>query len=273
MQKFSEQPLVSVIVPTKNSETTIEICLKSIKEQDYENVEIIVVDNYSTDRTRNIAVKYGAKFYWKGPERSAQVNFGAKKARGKYIYRVDSDFVLQPDTIREAVETCERYGYDAIVIHNTSDPSVSFWAKIRKVERDCYKNDELNVAARFWRKTVFSAVGEFDENLVAGDDYDFHNRLVEQGFKIGRIKAQEIHIGEPKTLVEVVRKHYYYGKNIHRFIKKNPEKALWQLSPLRASHVKGFLKFCRDPMLLTGFVIYQVARYAATTMGMILSKF
>jgi glycosyltransferase involved in cell wall biosynthesis len=273
VQKISGQPLVSVIVPTKNSETTIERCLKSIKEQDYENVEIIVVDNYSTDMTRNIAVKYGAKFYLKGPERSAQVNFGAREARGKYIYRVDSDFVLQPDAVRQAVESCERYGYDAIVIHNTSDPSVSFWAKIRKFERDCYKNDELNVAARFWRKTVFSAVGGFDENLVAGDDYDFHNRLLEQGFKIGRIKAEEIHIGEPKTLVEVVRKHYYYGKNIHRFIKKNPEKALWQLSPLRASHVKGFLKFCRDPILLTGFVIYQVARYAATTMGMILSKF
>ena len=273
MQKLSvRQPLVSVIVPTRNSEATIGRCLESIIKQNYSNVEIIVVDNYSDDRTRQIAEKYGAKIYLKGPERGAQVNFGVKKALGRYVYRVDSDFVLHPDIIREAVEMCERYGYDAVVVHNTSDPTVSFWAKVRKVERDCYKNDELNVAARFWRKEAFLIVGGFDETLVAGEDYDLHNRLLKSGFRIGRIRAEEIHIGEPKTLAEIFRKHYYYGKNIGRFIKKSPKKALRQLSPLRASYVKGFPKFFRDPMLMMGFIIYQFVRYTATIIGMALAR-
>jgi glycosyltransferase involved in cell wall biosynthesis len=265
-----EQPLVSVIIPTKNSGATIEKCLKSIKEQHYKNLEIIVVDNYSNDRTRQIAKKYDAKIYLKGPERGAQVNFGAEVSGGKYIYRVDSDFVLQPDVIREAVENCEKYNYDAIIIHNTSDPTVSFWAKVRKWERDCYKNDELNVAARFWKKEVFEIVKGFDEDLIAADDYDIHNRLLENGFKIERIKAEEVHIGEPTTLVEIVRKHYYYGNNIGRFIKKNPKKALRQLSPLRASYVKGFSKFFKDPILMVGFIIYQFIRYMATSIGIIM---
>lgn len=269
MRNFSEQPLVSVIVPTRNSVATVERCLKSIMEQDYENVEIIVVDNYSNDRTRQIAKRYGAKIYLKGPERSAQVNFGAVKASGKYVYRVDSDFVLQRNVIREAVESCESYGYDAVVIHNTSDPTISFWSRVRKVERDCYKNDELNVAARFWRKEVFLAVGGFDETLVAGDDYDLHNRLLKSGFRIGRIRAEEVHIGEPKTLAEVVWKHYYYGKNIRRFIGKNPKKALRQLSPLRTSYVKVFPRFFTDPILMGGFIIYQFVRYTAATVGII----
>ncbi|MDH5770135.1 MAG: glycosyltransferase [Candidatus Bathyarchaeota archaeon] len=269
MQKTSKQPLVSVIIPTRNSEATIEKCLRSIKKQSYDNIKIIVVDNYSADKTRQIAKKYGAKIYLKGPERSAQVNFGAEKSSGKYIYRVDSDFVLQSDVIRDGVESCERCGYDAIVIHNASDPTVSFWARVRKAERDCYKDDELNVAARFWKKEVFLALGGFDECLVAGDDYDLHNRLVKNGFKIGRIKAGETHIGEPKTLAEIVRTNYYYGKNIRSFIKKNPQKALRQLSPLRESYVKGLSNFFSDPILIVGFVIYQFVRYTAATIGII----
>jgi len=265
----AKQPLVSVIIPTRNSEATIEKCLRSIKKQSYDNIKIIVVDNYSGDKTRQIAKKYGAKIYLKGPERSAQVNFGAEKSSGKYIYRVDSDFVLQPDVIREAVESCEKCGYDAIVIHNTSDPTVSFWARVRKAERDCYKDDELNVAARFWKKEVFIAVGGFDENLVAGDDYDLHNMLVRSGFKVGRIKAEEVHIGEPKTLAEVVQKHYYYGKNIGSFVRKHPRKALRQLSPLRESYAKGLSNFFSDPILIVGFVVYQFVKYAAAAVGIL----
>lgn len=272
-KKDTKKPLVSVIVPTRDSEATIERCLKSIKGQSYKNVEIIVIDNYSNDKTRWIAKEYGAKIYLKGLERGAQVNFGVRKALGKYVYRVDSDFVLHPDIIREAVEMCEKYGYDAIIVHNTSDPSISFWSKVRKAERDCYRNDELNVAARFWKKKVFLYIGGFDENLVAGDDYDLHNRLLENGFRIGRIKAEETHVGEPKTLAEVIRKHYYYGKNIENFIRKNPKKALMQLSPIRRAHFKVFPVFKRQPTLIFGFLVYQLVRYAATVIGILSVKF
>jgi len=269
---LKELPLVSVIIPARNSEGTIEKCLISIKEQSYANLEIIVVDNYSSDKTRQIAKKYGAKIYLKGPERSAQVNFGAERASGKYVYRVDSDFVLQPDVILEAVECCEKHGYDAVVIHNASDPTVSFWARVRKIERDCYRNDELNVAARFWKKEAFKAVGGFDENLIAADDYDLHDKLEKSGFKIGRTRAEEMHTGEPRTLSEIVRKHFYYGKSVWRFILKNPKKAALQLSPVRASHIKGFSKFLGHPMLALGFVVYQFARYTATAIGIITAR-
>jgi glycosyltransferase involved in cell wall biosynthesis len=269
VKRSNDQPLVSVIIPTRNSEATIEKCLKSLMEQSYKNLEIIVVDNHSDDRTREIAKKYDAKIYLKGPERSAQVNFGAQKSRGKYIYRVDSDFVLQPDVIQEAVESCERYGCDAIVIHNTSDPTVSFWARVRKAERDCYRNDELNVAARFWKREVFESIGGFDQTIVAGDDYDLHGRLVKNGFKIGRIKAEEVHVGEPKTLADVVQKHYYYGKNIESFVRKDPGKALRQLNPLRESHIKGLRSSFSDPILIAGFIVYQFVRYTSAAMGIL----
>ncbi len=66
--------IVSVVVTTKNEKKHIENCLLSIQEQTYPHIETIVVDNASTDRTKEIARKYTDLVFDKGPERSAQRN-------------------------------------------------------------------------------------------------------------------------------------------------------------------------------------------------------
>ena len=78
-------PLVSIVVTTKNEEKNIENCLNSIKNQNYpqNKIEIIVVDNNSIDKTKQIALRYTDKVYNFGPERSAQRNFGVKKSKWK----------------------------------------------------------------------------------------------------------------------------------------------------------------------------------------------
>src|SRR5476651_1761240 len=96
-------PLVSVIVPKKNSAQFLGYCLQSIKDQTYQNIEIIVVDNHSTDETGQIAKLFTKHFFTQGPERSAQVNFGVTKAHGQYIYKVDSDFTLDSKVIEQCV--------------------------------------------------------------------------------------------------------------------------------------------------------------------------
>lgn len=261
------KPLVSVVIPTFNSERFLEKCLASVKGQTYGNTEVIVVDNYSTDGTMAIARKYADLVLLKGLERSAQVNFGVHHARGKYVYRVDSDFVLEPSVIDEAVNKCENYGFDAICVHNTSDPSVSFWARVRKLERDCYAGDELNVAARFFRREVFEKVGGFNEGLVAAEDYDLHNTLLRSGFRIGHVESREIHVGEPRSLLEVARKHYYYGKTVKRFLDANPKRGIKQISPLRHAFIRNWKNFAKHPMLTMGFVIYQIVKYSAAGLG------
>jgi len=267
---MKDKPLVSVVVPTFNSERFLERCLRSVREQTYGNIEVIVVDNYSRDKTREIAKRYADLVLLKGGERSAQVNFGVRHARGKYVYRVDSDFVLEPTVIEEAVRKCEIEGFDAVCVHNTSDPTVSFWARVRKLERDCYADDELNVAARFFRKDVFEVVGGFDEDLVAGEDYDLHNRLLKAGFKIGYVKAKEVHIGEPRSLLEVAKKYYYYGKTLKRFLNTNPKRGMKQINPIRPAFIRNRKKFVK-PVLIFGFIVYQSVRYSAAICGLLSS--
>lgn len=271
MTLVEDKPLVSIIIPTKNSENTLRSCLQSIKNQDYENTEIVIVDNYSVDSTLEIAKRYTDTVYTVSPERSSQINFGVKKCWGKYIYRVDSDFVLDPHIISEAVDLAESNDYAAILIHNTSDPTVSFWAKVRKFERDMYDSDDLNVAVRFVRKDVFLSVGGFDPNLIYGEDYDLHNRIVKK-YRIGRITAKEIHLGEYRSLKEIARVNYYYGKTAAMFLKKNSSRGLRQVSPIRKVYLQHYKDFLAHPHLATGFLIYQAVRYSAGGFGLLISN-
>ena len=269
----AENPLVSVIVPTKNSSSTLKECLESVSGQTYDNIEIIVVDNYSNDNTIEIAKYFTDKIFTMGPERSSQVNFGAKEASGKYLYRVDSDFYLDSEIVKEAVSNAEANNYVAILVHNTSDSKVSFWSQVRKFERDMYSDDSTNVAVRFILKEAFDSVGGFDEELVAGEDYDLHNRIIKKyDNKIGRISPKEIHLGESKSLIEIAQKHYYYGKSIDSFLKKNRTRGLKQISPFRIAYFKNFRKFIRHPHLTMGFFIYQVVRYGSTALGILAHK-
>jgi glycosyltransferase involved in cell wall biosynthesis len=266
------EPLVSIIVPTFNSERFLEECLRSVREQSYPCVEVVVVDNYSRDRTREIAEKYADLVLLKGSERSAQVNFGVKHACGEYVYRVDSDFVVERTVVEEAIKKCGVDGFDAVCVHNTSDASVSFWARVRKLERDCYAGDELNVAARFFRKEVFEKIGGFNERLVAAEDYDLHNRLLRHGFKIGYVKAKEIHIGEPRSLSAIAKKHYYYGKTVKNFLAANYGRGSLQISPLRPTFIRNWKNFAKHPVLTMGFFVYQITRYFSAGLGFLVSE-
>ena len=225
------EPLVSIIIPTYNSEKTLPLCLRSIKRQTYKNLEVIVVDNFSTDRTREIAKRYGAKVLLKGPERSAQKNYGSLKAKGELIYFIDADFVLHPYVVEESVRLIKQ-GNDAVVVLNISYPRPSLIAKARFYERLSYYGSGVYEAARFMKKNIFRRIGGFDEALYANEDYDLHQRLLKIGAKIAITKHSfEIHIGEPKNMKEYIIKNIYYGSNITRYIKKSPRMA--HITPIR----------------------------------------
>ena len=89
------QPLISIVITSKNEEHNIENCLLSIKEQTYSNIEIILIDNNSNDKTIEIALNFTSKIFNKGLERSAQRNYGMNEiARGKYVMFLDADMIL-----------------------------------------------------------------------------------------------------------------------------------------------------------------------------------
>ncbi len=252
--------LVSIIVPTKNSARFLGECLRSLRKQTYSPVEIIVVDNQSTDDTLTIARRLADVVLTAGNERSAQINAGVAAASGEYYYRVDSDFVVEPTVVEECVAAC-RSGNDAIAVHNDSEPSVSFWAAVRSFERKMYNGDDLIVGARFFTSPAYQAVGGFDEELIAGEDYDIHNKLLRAHFKIGRIRSGERHLGEPRSLKDIAIKSWVYGKQLTWFVDRNRDRGLRQLSPLRAAYLRNWKMFLREPHLAFGLFLMQAVKY------------
>lgn len=260
------KPIVSIIIPTLNSASTLRATLQSIMNQTYKNIEVIVVDGGSKDSTREIAAEFGdTRVETTDPDRSTQLNFGARLAKGKYVYRVDSDFILEPAVVEEAVKKCEA-GMHAVLIHNTSDPTISIWSRARKLERDCYRDQDVHVAIRFMLKSDFEAVGGF-QDYSRLEDYDLHNRLVKLGIRVGRIEPQEVHIGEPKHLSDVVRKHVFYGENVRAFIRLNPSLAWRQITPFRVAFLRHWRDFLKDPVATSAFFIYEFVRYASAVAG------
>lgn len=269
---MTSNPLVSIIVGTKNTEITLERSLESIKKQTYPNIELIIVDNHSTDKTIEIAKKYTDKIYTKGPERSAQVNYGVSVADGEYVYKVDSDFVLDKEVVQQCVNEIEK-GFDAIVVHNTPDTSVSWIAKIRKFEVDMYKYDLTYSSARFLKKEVFEKIGGFDERITAGEDFDFQNKLNRGGYKTGFIDAEALHLGEPTSFKKHMLKYYWYGKDFVKFQNANKKESKAQLSPLRNVYFKNWKKFIEQPMMGIIFIIYTFFKFGFGGAGYFIGNF
>ena len=209
--------LVSVIVPTKNSSQFLEACLQSIKDQMYPTIDLVVVDNNSTDATQEIARRFTDKVFTKSPERSAQRNFGAAQGTGDYVLFVDSDMVLS----KRVVESCVRAAVSDAAVAGIIIPEESFgegfWAQCKKLERSFYVGIDAIEAARFFSKAVFERVGGYNEALISGEDWDLSDRVEALG-KIARISDAIYHNEGKISLGRTLKKKYYYARQAGAYL-------------------------------------------------------
>lgn len=112
-------PLVSVIVPIYNSESDIKICISSLLEQSYKNLQIILVDDGSTDSTYDICKSFFDQrillLQKENGGASSARNYGLLKAKGKYICFVDSDDYLENNAIERLVYVAEEKDADCVI--------------------------------------------------------------------------------------------------------------------------------------------------------------
>lgn len=204
---------VSVVIPTKNSSSTIRRCLESVKSQSYKSVEIVLVDNHSRDSTVQIAKKYTKKVYLASPERSSQRNFGAKKATGKYLFFVDSDMYLSKNVIKECVENLDENTVGLYIPEKILGNK--FWTKVRNFERGFYNSTCID-AVRFLRIKDFFRIKGFDEKLRVGEDWDFDRRLRQFG-KTREIFAHVYHDESAFKIWKYIGKKKSYFKDLRLY--------------------------------------------------------
>lgn len=269
-----EKPLVSVIIPTLNSSKILDFCLIAVKEQVYPSLEVIVVDNYSTDNTREIAKSSGAKILQKGSERSMQRNHGARNAKGKYLLFLDSDIGITSKVIDECVREAEGNKADAVVI-----PEVfvgdSFWAKCRALEKSSYLSREVDhkiEAARFFLTDVFWKMNGYDETIIGIEDWDLSQRVKEAGFKISKISSPMIHNEGKLTLIRSVWKAFYYAKNSSSYFDRARYSTVKHVVLSRFAWFRRWRLLMRDPAHLAGMLVMKSCEFFAAFFGYVASK-
>jgi glycosyltransferase involved in cell wall biosynthesis len=217
-------PLVSIIIPTYNSAVILDECLKSIKEQSYKNIEIIVVDQSSDDQSRSIAEKFDAKVvltdrpkYYSPP--SISRNIGAKKAKGKIFYHIDSDMILSRKLIEEIVNIFHKDDKIVAAIIHEQDITRSFWGQAKALERKCYWGNDQIESARSVRAKIFQQLGGYDESISSGEDF-----LIQEKYKqIGKVvfcNNVVYHSISNFSFWKSIIKKYNYGKSAKYYFSK-----------------------------------------------------
>lgn len=233
--KKRSNPLVSVIVTTKNEAQNIDSCLRSIKLQTLskEKIEIIVVDNNSTDQTKKIAQKYTGKIYNQGPERSSQRNFGAKVARGNWLLFLDADMILSSTTIEKGVHKALKKKVVALYIPELILGN-SFWCRVRRLERSFYDATPID-AVRLIRADIFQKTNGFDLSLTGPEDWDLNKKIKELGkvditgyYNFNRInqRLNSLNYNNDfiKNLIKVTPKPILYHNEVDFNLKNHLEK-------------------------------------------------
>ncbi|HAH22101.1 MAG TPA: hypothetical protein DCL49_14530 [Candidatus Omnitrophica bacterium] len=261
-------PLVSINTATYNSAKTLIKCLNSVKKQTYENIEIVIMDSYSKDRTLEIAKEYGAKIVF-APTLATARKAGSEASRGDYIFILDSDQILEPDVIERCVRACEDEGYDGVTLFERSLITKNTFverviAYDKEIFHSLHDDDPIKGTAipRFFRASYFKKV-EFEKNPpITFEHTIIHHKIVEMGAKIKFVNAYIWH-HETTTIREVARKFYRYGYFYIPALKFNKEIAIYHSMPRRTYfHYRAF----NDPVFFIGlFFVYLVKAVSAFT--------
>ncbi len=260
---------VSVVIATKNEESNIIRNLKSIKNQTYKDVEIIVVDNNSIDNTVKISKKYTNKVYTKGPERSAQRNFGVSKAKGKYVLIIDADMELKPNLVKSCLENIN--GRKMLIVPEKT-VGKSFLARVRDFERSMYMGDPTIEVARFFERKTFLEFGGYDLNLTGTEDYDLPKRIMDKygSQSFGWATEWILHHEAQRTLWAQLKRKYYYAEKSADYTKKHPDLIMSQGNMLfRKAYLKNWLNFITNPILGISFIFIRLLEFSAAILGYI----
>lgn len=182
-------PLVSIIIPCFNSEDYIAECIKSVLDQDYDNLEVIVVDDGSTDSSQNIIATYHNVMLYTQENSGASIarNLGLSKCKGDYVKFLDSDDFLEPGVIKQQVEFSKRIDTNQIAYGN-----YNLFKNNKKTQKDTYIDKsgqtasliltDILTSTPLHKKWMLDEVGGFDGRLKNGQEWNLHIRLSSKGF-------------------------------------------------------------------------------------------
>lgn len=245
-------PLVSVVIPTFNNKDSLLQCLKSLTVSSYKNIEIIVVDNGSTDGTSEAVKQYFPEVKLITLNENTGVtggrNTGAKVAKGEFILFLDHDMVADKEMIKILVEIMQKnanIGISGPVIYYYDEPE-KIWAAGTSINMltgkisfnnvmssDEYFEVQVMPAAIMVRRDVLRRVGLFDDTFFATyEDTDLCFRIRKAGYKVVCVpKAKSWHklpSTEELQDLRLLNRAFFIARNRIIFMRKHAK--AWQFA-------------------------------------------
>lgn len=224
------QSMLSIIIPTLNEEKHLPILLKSIISQNFKDYEIIVADNNSKDKTRDIAKSFNAKIV-KGGLPSKARNNGAKAAKGNILLFLDSDVRLSKDSLKKSLTQFKKRKLSIALLSIRADTK-------NVLDQTLYHTaDKFLKATQFFKalgagccgimvKTIIhNKIKGYDESRKYGEDTDY----IVKASKLGKfgVLTSKVYVstrrlkieGRWRTMSKYVRSTIYdiLGKDTKKF--------------------------------------------------------
>jgi glycosyltransferase involved in cell wall biosynthesis len=188
---------LSVVVPVYNGAFFLDRCLDACAASSYANLEVIVIDDASTDASAAIAERHGAKVvrlaHQSGPGTAR--NVGAGRAKGEILFFVDADVMVHVDAVERAVDQLEREP-DVSAVFGSYDDSPAernLLSQYKNLQHHFVHQTAAAEASTFWggcgaiRRSAFEAVGGFDAARYPRpsiEDIELGYRLRARGYRI-----------------------------------------------------------------------------------------
>ena len=264
MKRNDSVDSVSVIIPTKNSERTLQRCLESITRQTYEHLEILVVDGKSIDNTIKIAEKFCVTIFIIEGERTTAKNFALKRAHGHFLLFLDSDMVLEHTVIEDCVKAIKPENVGVIIIPEKSI-GFGYWIRVRDFERSFYYGTKIE-SARFFRTNDVLAVGGFDEDVMNFEESTVPQKIEKSGLKVdARISSFILHDEGTFNFKNWLRKKQYYSYGAKNYIQRYRDYSKVQMSPSYRAVLflagGNWTRLVRHPDLTSGLFILKMLEY------------
>jgi glycosyltransferase involved in cell wall biosynthesis len=192
-------PLVSVLLPVFNCEQFLAVAVRSILSQSFSNLELLLLDDGSTDRSRKIADKIAGTddrvrvFSWTNRGIARSLNSGLDLARGSLIARMDADDIALPQRLERQVAFLEAHpeiiavGTHALLVDPDGDPICPWFVRLEnheEIDRRLLSGDGGGAIVHptvMIRREHLNAVGGYHSNYELAEDLDLFLRLAERG--------------------------------------------------------------------------------------------
>jgi len=191
LNKDSSWPKISIVTPSYNQAQFLERTILSVLNQNYPNLEYIIIDGGSTDGSVEIIKKYEKYLtYWVSEKDNGQadaINKGFSKSSGEILAYINSDDVYLPGVFLKIVKIFNENPKTDLVFGNIMfiDANDNFIGELRftpfNIETLIYEGGNLHQTGTFWTRKIYDKVGGFNPKYTFCMDFDFFCRVAEVG--------------------------------------------------------------------------------------------